>query len=451
MIHPIDYRYEIKALEEYLSPTALLQYQLRVEMAYITALSKLGICSRNILDEYEKAEPAVTFERVSEIESELKHDVKAMVEALKEQVSPSAKPFCHLGLTSADINVTANALLIREVSDNLLLPALRDLLRSLIQLARKHAGLVQMGRTHGQHAEPTTFGYAIANHIERIGRGLLRIERAQAEFRGKLGGAVGTRAGLDLVGNSEKLEAEALAQLGLVRVEAPTQIANQEELANFYSQLLMCLGTITDLANDFRQLQRTEIGEVFESTANRQVGSSTMPQKRNPVGWENIVSHYKLIIPRLITAYLNLISEHQRDLTDSAANRYLLAEILNTFLYCVRRATGLLEKVEFDEERMRKNFTANSGFELAEPAYIILALSGDDNAHQTVREMVAEARQKGISFATMLQSTESFRSVLETRPIRERHMIENSSDYIGRAREITESVCVHWEDVLRKD
>ncbi|UCE11702.1 MAG: hypothetical protein JSW61_07175, partial [Candidatus Thorarchaeota archaeon] len=451
LIHPTDYRYKVKDLEDYLSPASLLRYQLRVEIAFIAALARLDVCSEAVLKEYVSAESAVTHERVSQLESELKHDVRAMVEALKEQVSPEARPYCHLGLTSSDTNVNAVVLLIREVTNDLLQPALRELLTLLIHIARQHRDQVQMGRTHGQHAEPTTFGYVIANYIERIGRGIVRIKQAQTELRGKIGGAVGTRAGLNLIADPHKLEAETLAELGLSGVDAPSQIANQEELCNFYSQLVLVLGTVADMANDFRQLQRTEIAEIFEGTEEAQVGSSTMPQKRNPIGWENIVSHYKLTVPRLVTSYMNLISEHQRDLTDSAANRYLLAEILNTFLYTISRATFLLENMRVDGERMRENIALNRSFEIAEPAYILLALSGVEDAHHVIRNIVQEAREKDLSFKEMLDSNESLIRSLDSISAVKKSVIEDSCTYIGRASEITESVCCAWENYLREE
>ncbi|MFX1367305.1 MAG: lyase family protein [Promethearchaeota archaeon] len=449
MIHPIDYRYKIAALEEYLSPTGLLRYHLRVEVAYIKALSRIGVCSDSVFQEYAAAESMVKYERVAELELELKHDIKALVEALRELVSSSAKPFCHLGLTSYDTVVNSFALLIRDIINDLLLPSLRDLLAQLIRLAREHRDAVQMGRTHGQHAEPTTFGYALANYVERLGKGFLRIRDVRDTLKGKIGGAVGTRAGLDLIADSRRIETETLSILGLGPVEAPSQIANQEEVANFYSQLVLALGTITDLANDLRQLQRTEIGEVFEVITDKQVGSSTMPQKRNPIGWENIISHYKAIAPRLVTIYLNIISEHQRDLTDSAANRYLLAEILNTFLYCVNRATNLLSKLEIDTQRMKDNFSMNLTMELAEPAYILLALSGADNAHDIISELSKKARRESRPFKELLLETGTFGKRLDSFSAAEKAILEDSFRYVGRASEITDSVCNHWEKIIR--
>jgi len=450
LIHPIDYRYKVDELEDYIAPNALMRYQLRVEIAYIEALSNAGVCSNIVFKEYEEAEKRVKLDRVLELEKTLKHDVRSMVEALREQVSPEAKPYCHLGLTSYDIVVNANALIIRDVTTNLILPALKGLITRLINIARETRDVVQIGRTHGQHAEPTTFGYVIANYIERIGRGYQLIQDAQSRFRGKIAGAVGTKAAIDIIGDARKIEADTLAVLKLPRVEAPSQIANQEELANYYSQLVILLGTLSDLANDFRQLQRTEISEVFEQTNDHQVGSSTMPQKRNPIGWENIISHYKTIIPRLITSYLNIISEHQRDLTDSAANRYLLAEMLNTFLYCVIRATHLLERLGIDSKRMRENILTNDFLELAEPAYIILSLHGEENAYDLVRGLAREARDTGKSFKELLHRNESFRKQLESFTTAQKEVFEDSSKYIGGASEITESVCGLWEGVLEE-
>jgi adenylosuccinate lyase len=260
MIHPTDYRYKVDELEEYLSPAALLRYMLRVECAYLQALSKQGVCPSQFVKEYEKAAAQVTYERVRQLEAELKHDIKAVVEALKEQVSHEARPFCHLGLTSYDTVTNAHALLLKEVTARLLLPALAETMGHLIRIALQYKSTVQMGRTHGQHAEPTTFGYSMANYIERIGMGMLRIKLAAETFGGKIGGAVGTRASIGLLANAEKIEAETLKLLNLTQINAPTQITNQEELANYYSQLLLCFGTLADLANDLRQLQRTDEG-----------------------------------------------------------------------------------------------------------------------------------------------------------------------------------------------
>ena len=448
MIHPTDYRYKVDDLENYLSPAAILRYMLRVECAYIHALSKQGVCSSKISKEYEKAASKVTYERVQRLEAELKHDIKAIVEALKEQVSPEAKPFCHLGLTSYDTVTNAHALLIKDVTARLILPDLAKTLRHLIQIALKYKSIVQMGRTHGQHAEPTTFGYAMANYIERMGMGIWRIKLAAEVIGGKIGGAVGTRASLGLLANAEKIEAETLKLLDLTQINAPTQIINQEELANYYSQIILCFGTLADLANDLRQLQRTEIAEVFEGTTERQVGSSTMPQKRNPIGWENIISHYKAVLPRLITSYLNLISEHQRDLTDSAANRYLLAEVLNSFLYSVRRVSSLLQSLEVDTKRMKINFDANDTFELAEPAYILLARSGIANAHEVIKQIARQARRDGVLFKEALLSNETFRRCFGSLSSEQKQLFEDSSKYIGRAVLATEAVCRYWKRKL---
>lgn len=449
MIHPSDYRYEVDDLREYISPRALLQYQIKIEIAYINALNRLGICSDDVLKEYIAAESKVSHERVLELEKILKHDVKAMVEALKEKVGTQAKIFCHLGLTSSDIIINSNALIIRDVCTNLLLPSLKRLISQLIHLTRNNKDVVQMGRTHGQHAEPTTFGFVLANYIERLGRGFQRIQFAVSELRGKFGGAVGTRAGLSLITDPIELENAALAILGLKPVKAPSQITNQEELANFYSQLLLVLGTVADLGNDFRQLQRSEIDEIRESVSDLQVGSSTMPQKRNPVSWENIVSQYKAIAPRLITAYLNIISEHQRDLTDSAANRYLLAEFLNIFLYSINRVNDLLQRIVIDRDRMHENILANQSFELAEPAYILLSLSGVDRAHAIVRDLANEARKNGQAFQKALQASDLFRSYIDSIEVVKKEVLEDSSKYIGLAVELAESVCDDWERVLK--
>jgi adenylosuccinate lyase len=175
-----------------------------------------------------------------------------------------------------------------------------------------------------------------------------------------------------------------------------------------------------------------------------------MPQKRNPIGWENILSHYKASLPRLITSYLNLISEHQRDLTDSAANRYLLAEILNSFLYSVRRCSSLLQKLGVNSQRMRTNLQANSTFELAEPAYILLARSGVANAHEVIKQIARQAHQDGVLFKEALLSNETFSKCFRSLSSEQKQLFEDSSKYIGRAILATEAVCRYWDNKLKE-
>jgi adenylosuccinate lyase len=175
-----------------------------------------------------------------------------------------------------------------------------------------------------------------------------------------------------------------------------------------------------------------------------------MPQKRNPIGWENIISHYKASLPRLITSYLNLISEHQRDLTDSAANRYLLAELLNSFLYAVQRCSTMLQKLQVDTQRMSENIHANATFELAEPAYILLARHGVANAHEVIRQITRQAHRDGILFKEALLSNETFGKCFSSLPSEQRQLFEDSSKYIGRAILATEAVCRYWKNRLKE-
>jgi adenylosuccinate lyase len=439
VIHPIDYRYLVKELTKYIGEEAYLNYKLRVEKAYANALAKLKICSPEVAREIGKAIEKVKLEEVRSEESKVKHEIVAMVNVLKEKVSPKAKPWVHLGLTSYDVVNTAQSLMLRDVTSKLILPDMISLERKLIELARRERGTLQMGRTHGQHAEPTTFGKEMAFFVDRWGRVIERVYRASKQLRGKISGAVGTKASLELLcDDPDSLEKLVMQELGLKRARITTQILPPEENANYFLQIILAFSTLADLANDMRQLQRNEIGEVWESFAKEQVGSSAMPQKRNPITWENIISQYRAVMPHAITCLLNIEGEHQRDLRDSASMRYLIAEVLDSFDYCVRRASKGIEKLEVDREAMLRNLSSNKNFWMAEPAYILLSLKGHPNAHSRIQNIAFKAIKEGKDFYQALKEDEEF-SKLDI------EKIKDAKHYLGKAKQMVNEITRYWE------
>ncbi len=230
----------------------------------------------------------------------------------------------HLGATSADILDTAAALRYRDAIEKVILPLLLDLEDELIRRAREEAETPQIGRTHGQHAVPLTFGFALAEYVSRLGKSISRIREKPAGLRGKLAGAVGAyNATSLLVKDPRELEREFLAGLGLAPSEHSTQLVEPEYLLRLLLEVNIAFGVIANLADDLRNLQRSEIGEVREEFAATQVGSSTMPQKRNPWNSEHVKSLWKAFSPRVVTFFMDQISEHQRDLTNSASSRFV--------------------------------------------------------------------------------------------------------------------------------
>jgi adenylosuccinate lyase len=432
MIHPTDQRYLVKELVPFFSEEGFLEYKLKVEKAYVRALNKIGVCSDEIANEIITQE--IDIAQVKQKEAILKHDIRALVEALRDKISNNAKPYVHLGLTSYDVVNTAQALLIKDATTNVVLPKLVALELELIRLAREEKNSIQIGRTHGQHAEPTTFGKEIAVFIDRIGHSIMRIKNANEDLRGKLSGAVGSKASFSLIHDPDELESIFMKELGLDAVSITTQVVPPEELTNYLCQVVIAFGSIADLANDLRHLQRSEIGEVAESFEKKQVGSSTMPQKRNPINLENIVSQYRAVMPHIITAFLNMESEHQRDLRDSASMRYILPEILNAFVHSVNRLTRVIKTLKVDRERMRDNLNLNREFYLAEPAYIQLALQGDPSAYDKVRELTLKAQKENKPLSQLLPPD----------------LLETIGDYTGSCKKQVDEITNYWEDKIRE-
>jgi adenylosuccinate lyase len=297
------------------------------------------------------------------------------------------------------------------------LPALRRLEILLCDFAEREAATPQVGRTHGQHAVPITVGFAIAEYVSRLGKSILEIEKLSAKLCGKLAGAVGAyNATRMLTGDPEKLEKIYLAELGLEPSEHSTQLVEPEYLLRLLLEYNTAFGIIANLADDLRNLQRTEIGELREGFAAEQVGSSTMPQKRNPWNSEHVKSLWKAFMPRVVSFYMDQISEHQRDLSNSASQRFI-ADFVAGFTMAVSRMSSVIEGLGADREKCLANLRSGGGGipggVLAEPAYILLAESGESDAHEIIRKITLKAEKEKIDFGEALESEgEAFKKIL---------------------------------------
>ncbi|MEK6808385.1 MAG: lyase family protein, partial [Nanoarchaeota archaeon] len=299
-ISPLDYRYclrnkkIINALSPYLSEEGFIKYLAKVESALVKVHSKRGVCSKSIVEEVANACLIVTAEEVYEEEDRIKHNIRALVNCIKKHISDSAKPFVHFTATSYDIIATADALRFKEFTNDALLGMLIELEKTLISIAEREKATLQIGRTHGQFAEPITYGFAIAQYVSRLGGRILEIERTANNLRGKFSGAVGAYNSLSLLfPDAEKFEEEIMNELGLTPSPISTQIAEPEYITDFMHSIISTFGVIANLADDMRHLQRSEISEIAEFFDDKQVGSSTMPQKRNPINFENVKSMWK--------------------------------------------------------------------------------------------------------------------------------------------------------------
>jgi len=454
-ISPLDFRYYgrnekiFQKLQPYLSENAMIKYMVKVEVALTNILSEKGICSKKIADEIEKAGKKVTAEEVYVEEDKLKHNVRALVNCIRNKVSDEAKPFIHFTATSHDIMATADALRIKEFTTNILIPELMYFEKTLINLSLREKDTLQVGRTHGQHAVPVTFGFSIAEYVSRFGRSILRIRRSGNNLRGKIAGAVGSYNASSLFfKNPEEFESKVLGQLGLKPSPISTQIPEAEFTVSYINAIIESFGVLANLSDDMRNLQRSEIAEVGEVFAAKQVGSSTMPQKRNPINFENVKSLWKQFMPRIITVYMDQISEHQRDLTNSASSRFV-PEILAGFYVSVVRLNKTMSSLIVDRESLKKNLDMNKGLIVAEPLYILLAAYNHPDAHEITRQLTLKAQLSKKPLTDVIKKEKSLQKYLKKFTKEQLKIINNPENYVGIASKKTESVCRYWKKELR--
>ncbi|MAG92040.1 adenylosuccinate lyase [Candidatus Woesearchaeota archaeon] len=450
-ISPLDFRYYgrnkgiFEKLQPYLSEAGFVKYALKVESALTNVLAKNKVCSKKIADEVKKACRQVTPEQVYVEEDRIKHNMRALANSIRDRVSEEAKPFVHFTSTSYDIIATADALRYKEFTENILVPGLLKFQKTLIDLALREKNTIQIGRTHGQHAEPITFGFAIAQYVSRFGHSIARIRKTSNNLRGKMSGAVGAYNASSLFFNEPvKFEKEVMEELGLKASPISTQIVESEYFVAYLNSVVSAFGVIANLADDMRHLQRNEIGEVGEFFEAKQVGSSTMPQKRNPINFENVKSMWKAIMPRMMTMYMDQISEHQRDLTNSASMRFI-PEILAGFYVSVARLDKVMSSLAVDKANMQRNFDLNKQMIVAEPLYILLAANGHPDAHEYVREMTLKSQLTKKSLIELVKKDRTIHPYLNKLNKKQIEIINKPEKYIGIAAKKTEMVCEKWK------
>ena len=420
-ISPLDHRYSLSdpvlfaRLSAILGEEASIQYCARVEIALLKALLRhlpAWEAPAGLEEQLDAAAAEIGPEEVYAEEAKTHHNVRALVNVLKRHLPETVRPYAHLGATSVDILDTAAALRYKEAIHSVILPLLVDLEMELVRRAREEAETPQIGRTHGQHAVPITFGFALAEYVARLGKSILRIREKSAGLRGKLAGAVGAyNATSLLVKDPQKLEIEFLALLGLTPSEHSTQLVEPEHLLALLLELNTAFGIIANLADDLRNLQRSEIGEVHEEFSATQVGSSTMPQKRNPWNSEHVKSLWKEFCPRVITFFMDQISEHQRDLTNSATARFV-PEFIAGFASAAERMRTIIHSLGVDRQRMAENLAMGGDLIFSEPVYVLIALGGDAEAHERVRAATLRAEKTGAKLSDILRQDTALWEIL---------------------------------------
>lgn len=448
-ISPLDYRYYKKEFALFLSENARIRYQAKVEAELAKALSKQGVCSEKNASDIEQAARTITASEVYEEEKKTRHDVRALANVIKRKVPLESQPFVHFGATSYDIVDTANALRYKKAVEDLVIPSLARLGNKLISLAEKTAHIPQIGRTHGQHAEPITFGFTIVQYVERLGNRIQEIERTKDNLAGKFSGAVGCYNATSLIVKDPlKLEKDILTSLGLKVPNYSTQVAMPEPTQDLFNAFMGAFTVLANFSDDLRHLQRTEISEIAEAVSKDQVGSSTMPHKRNPITFENVKSLWKQFAPRMVTVYMDSLSEHQRDLTNSASQRFL-PETIAGLVYSADKLSGAVDKLIVDEASLKRNLESSKVLIVAEPLYILLAKYGHPDAHEAVRKISSKARDDKRSVLDIAESDSVIKNYIRMFSEVEKGFLADPVSYTGLAEKKTHSVCAVWKKVFK--
>jgi adenylosuccinate lyase len=370
---------------------------LQVEVAAAEAMSRAGIVPADAARDI-RERSAFNIARIEEIESVTQHDVIAFTTAVAEHVGPSAR-WLHFGLTSSDIIDTAQALQMREACD-LILAGLERLMRAVQARADEHRRTPMIGRTHGVHAEPMTFGLKLALWYAELGRDVVRVRRAREVISvGKLSGAVGTFAHLP-----PSIEQDVCQRLGLTPAPVSSQVLQRDRHAELVSTLAIVGSSLEKFALEIRGLQKTEIGEVEEPFGKGQKGSSAMPHKRNPIGCEQIVGLARLLRAHATAALENNALWHERDISHSSVERVILPDGFILLDHMLRRFERIVSGMLVYPDRMRENLERSRGVVFSGTVLLELARRGvsREQAYEWVQRNAMRSFHDRVDFKSLL-------------------------------------------------
>jgi len=414
---PGNPRYQPKALQEFFGYDNLYRAVGRVEIASLRVMGEMGLMPASALalltGETEKSILALTATQIEDTERRItKHDIRAWIYEAQKLVPPELGNWLHVMLTSYDPLDTGRTLQFTEAHRDVVAPACRKLLRSMIELVRKHADQPQIGRTHGQHALPITVGFWFATILYRMFYNFQKMELHAGELVGKISGAVGAYnaqvgLGAAALAGEPTFEERVLNKLGLKVSPISTQILPPEPLAYYLYSCAMMSASIAQMGTDCRQLMRSEIGEVAEEFVSTQSGSSTMAHKRNPINFENLIGMWIRTKNEFGKVLDTLISEHQRDLVASSVYRDFpiiivnLATQLGTLLRENDAGLSFLQRITVNPQACARNFAMNAQVVLSEPLYIAIQMAGyKGDGHKLVNHtLVPRAQASGESVA----------------------------------------------------
>ena len=387
---------------------------LEVEIAACEAMAQEGLIPEEALENIKK-KAAFSVGRILEIEEETKHDVIAFLTNVEEHVGPDSR-YIHLGLTSSDILDTSFALLLKQAMD-IIVQDLQELMDVIRIRAMEHKYTVMIGRSHGIHAEPITFGLKLAVWYSEMKRNLKRlVEARDVVSYGKLSGAVGTFAN-----TSPKIEALVCKKLGLRPEEISTQIIQRDRHAQYFSSLAILAGTLEKIAVEIRHLQRTEVLEVEEPFAKGQKGSSAMPHKKNPIGCENISGLARLVRSNSLAAMENMPLWHERDISHSSVERVIAPDSTILIDYMLHRLTGILRGLVVHADRMDENLKKMKGLIFSQQLLLRLAGKGLERqaAYVMVQRNAMKVWETGQEFKNLIMEDQGIGGYLSKTEIEE--------------------------------
>ena len=382
-------RYTLPEMGEIWTDNYKLKTWLQVEIAVCEAQAELGYIPTEAVEEI-KAKADFDPERVLEIEAEVRHDVIAFLTNVNEYVGDAGR-YIHLGLTSSDVLDTGIALQMLE-SLNLILERLEELIQAIRYQAQQHRYTVMVGRSHGIHAEPITFGFKLAGWLAEVLRNRDRLVRLRKEIAvGKISGAVGTYANVD-----PQIEAIACQKLGLEPDCASTQVISRDRHADYVQQLALLTASIERFAVEIRNLQRTDVLEVEEFFSKKQKGSSAMPHKRNPIRSERLTGMARIVRGNAVAALENVALWHERDISHSSVERVILPDSCILTHFMLKEITGLVKNLLVYPENMKRNMNVYGGVIFSQRVLLTLVEKGmnREDAYRVVQECAMSAWNK---------------------------------------------------------
>ncbi|MHA1917890.1 MAG: adenylosuccinate lyase [Candidatus Ranarchaeia archaeon] len=449
-IHTIDNRYFTSNMRKLFTEKARLQYFLDVEVALAEANAYFGKVPKDSAKTIKKFgnTDVVKVSRVKEIEAEIHHDLMAVVKAFTEQCGDSGK-YIHVGATSYDIIDTANALQFRDalllIEDRVI-----SLLKRLIQMAEETRELVTIGRTHGQHALPTTYGMKLCIWADEVARHVERINEIKKRvLLGKMSGAVGTQASFGKEGL--KIQTLVMKKLGISSSNISNQVVQRDGFAELAFLLALIGATLEKISKEIRNLQRTEIDEIAEPFKKKQVGSSTMSHKRNPHKSERICGLARVLRGDLYPIIENIALEHERDLTNSSVERTIFPEMFILVDFMLKQQLDILIGLEFFPENIQNNLEMTKGLIMSENVMLNLVNKGlgRQDSHEILRQSAIKAKKEKLTLTESLSLIDWKKYGVDVSEVEISNWVDPKS-YIGTAVIQVTNLCNKLRKLVQK-